>query len=570
MKKIIILLITAMVCFSLVLSGCGSSGDEEKVETESEKSAATEKVSEKSIYTETGTFPIVKEKIKLNFLSFSAPMIVDRETNEFTKYMEDKTNIEIGWELVPMDQQTEQVNLILASGDYPDVFYGLRINDTQEALYGVEQEVFVPLNELIDKYCPNVLKAFEDHGKLRGSITATDGNIYGIPSWNDCYHCTFGQKMWLNFTWMEKLGLSEPKTTDELYNVLYALVNNDPNGNNKKDEIGLIGATDGWYTNIDTYIMDSFILDSGMYDKKRQIVKDGKVMTIVNTPEYKEGLKFINKLYMEKLIYEGSFTQKSEMAKQLIANPDIAIVSGFAAGCNCSFIDAASNQERWRQYLTIAPVKGPGGKQYATYFDNWALLPGDFVISKECKYPEAAIRWADSMFTHEMSLIMQWGKKGEGWDDPEPGDVGIDGKPALHKILRPYSHEPQNYGFLNIGLIYNTNEYRFGEATDPDIDPLGPMGMEKLMFMETRDKYEPYKPTDCSVLPIVKLFASESDELQTINVELDKYIEESKIRFITGELSIENDWDEYVQNLDNIGLTKYIETYQKAYDRQYK
>jgi putative aldouronate transport system substrate-binding protein len=109
MKKIIILLITAMVCFSLVLSGCGSSGDEEKVETESEKSEETEKVSEESdsIYTETGTFPIVKEKIKLNFLSFSAPMIVDRETNEFTKYMEDKTNIEIGWELVPMDQQTE-------------------------------------------------------------------------------------------------------------------------------------------------------------------------------------------------------------------------------------------------------------------------------------------------------------------------------------------------------------------------------------------------------------------------------------------------------------------------------
>lgn len=572
MKRSFYLLLWVVICLSLIVNGCVNRKESEKDSAKTSDGTTAGRITEKtdSIYTEVGTFPIVKEKIKLKFLSYSSPMIIDRATNEFTKYMEEKTNIQIDWHLVPWEQQQEQVNLVLASGDYPDVLYGLRINDTQEALYGVEQKVFLPLNDMIEKYCPNILKAFEKHPQMRGAITATDGNIYGIPSWNDCYHCTYAQKMWLNFTWMQKLGLSVPTTTDEFYDVLKALVKNDPNGNNINDEIGLVGAIDGWHTNIDTFLMNSFILDSGMYDKKRMIVRDGKVITIVNTPEYREGLRFINKLYKEGLIYEGSFTQKSEMAKQLIANPDAPIVSGFAAGANISFIEAASNPERYRQYLTIAPLKGPGGKQYATYFENWALLPGDFVITKACKFPEAAIRWADSMFTHEMSLIMQWGKKGEGWDDPAAGEVGLDGKPALHRILRPYSHEPQNYGFQNLGLIYNPSEFRLGEATDPNVDLLEPMGFEKLLFEETKTKYEPYRPQDSSVLPIVKLLASEIQELQTISVELDKYIEEARIRFITGDMNLDDDWDRYIKNLDNIGLSKYIQTYQRAYDRQYK
>ena len=53
---------------------------------------------------------------------------------------------------------------------------------------------------------------------------------------------------------MDKLGLKMPETTEELREVLGAFVNDDPNGNGKKDEIGMLGATT-WNTMVEYALM---------------------------------------------------------------------------------------------------------------------------------------------------------------------------------------------------------------------------------------------------------------------------------------------------------------------------
>ena len=117
-----------------------------------------------------------------------------------------------------------------------------------------------------------------------------------------------------------------------------------------------------------------------------------------------------------------------------------------------------------------------------------------------------------------------------------------------------------------------TEEFRFGEAVDPNVDPFTAEGLEKLLRDETKNKYEPYVPkTDAlSVLPPIKFKANESQQIQTISVELANYVKESAVRFIMGDLNLDADWNKYVESLNNIGLEQYLETYQKAYDRQYK
>lgn len=87
------------------------------------------------------------------------------------------------------------------------------------------------------------------------AITAPDGNIYALPSINDCYHCSMAQKMWIYKPWLDKLGLDVPTTTDELYTVLKAFKDKDPNGNGKADEVPLTGAPrgSGWYSSIDAF-----------------------------------------------------------------------------------------------------------------------------------------------------------------------------------------------------------------------------------------------------------------------------------------------------------------------------
>jgi putative aldouronate transport system substrate-binding protein len=149
------------------------------------------------------------------------------------------------------------------------------------------------IDDKIDANMPNFKKFMEAQSSVKGSITATDGKIYGLPGWNDCYHCSNPQKMWINTMWLEKLGIKTPTTTEEFYQALKTFKQKVPKG------IPLIGSTDGWVANIDSFIMNSFIYDSGRNTREEErlylSVNDKKIDSAVNKPGYKDGLTYLNK-----------------------------------------------------------------------------------------------------------------------------------------------------------------------------------------------------------------------------------------------------------------------------------
>jgi len=570
MRKIIKTFVVSLFCLSFILAGCSNDkGTGNQAGNPNASTGGNVSADGENAVSEPGSYPIVKDKITLRVMVPQIPQVVDFNTNEFTKWYEERTNIHIEWEMVPPGNIKEKLNLVLASGDYPDIFLGLGVDDVIEAQYGVGQQVFRPLDDLIEKHMTTFKDVLQKHSALKGRITATDGNIYSLPSWNDCFHCSYAQKMWINKEWLDNLGLQIPTTTEEFYQVLKAFKEKDPNGNGKADEIPLAGATDGWYTPVDGFLMNSFILHPGMYNPLKMIVQDGKVMSIVNTPEYKEGLTYLNKLYAEGLIYQPSFTQKIDQLKSLAANEGSVILGAFPTGASVGVIDSATNQERYKQYVTVPPLKGPNGTRQAAFFQFDAAQSGEFLISSSSKYPEAAIRWADGLYEFETQSRMIMGPKDIGWSEPDQNAVGLDGEPALLKRLKPYTNEPQNDAWMHAGIEYAPSEWRLRGQVKSDADLFSPEGLEKLLYEETAKNYQPYTPENATVMPPVKLLVEENDELQTIRIELENYINESSIRFITGDLKLAADWDSYVQSLDNIGLKRFVEVNQKAYDRQY-
>ena len=64
------------------------------------------------------------------------------------------------------------------------------ISPTEQQKLG-KQGVYLPLNDLIDKYGLNIKKRMEEIPSYKKSVTAPDGNIYALPWINDCYHCQF-------------------------------------------------------------------------------------------------------------------------------------------------------------------------------------------------------------------------------------------------------------------------------------------------------------------------------------------------------------------------------------------
>lgn len=520
--------------------------------------------------TENNTFPITEEKVTLRVFAPSIPTIIDLATNKFTLWMEERTGVHIEWITAPQESAVEVLNMMLAGNDLPDVILGVQISPATEELYGTAEKMFLPLNDLIDKYAPNFKAIIEARPEVKAQITALDGNIYSLPSLQDCYHCSYSQKMWINHHWLEVLDLEPPTTTEEFYQMLVAFRDNDPNGNGIKDEIPLIGAkeNEGWYQSVTGFILNAFVYDSGVYNAvKDYLTADGKVDTSINKPGYREGLRYLNKLYSEGLIYPDSLTMKYDQVKAL-ALAEEELVGAAPAGHSAMFLDVVTNPERYRHYSALAPLIGPDGVRNVTHFPYFPVTTGEFVITEVNPYPEISIRWADDFYGHLTSMTRAWGEEGIGWRYAEEGEVGLDGvTPALFKTLIPFDEQAQNDNWSWLGIEYTDNEMWNGQnVTTPDMDLYSPEGFEKLLWVETEKKYEPYKSDQYFELPGLRMNSMDTDELTMLQVQLKNYIEESRARFIIGDLSLDNDWDSYLQNLSDLGLERYLELKQKAYD----
>ncbi|AEV30511.1 ABC-type sugar transport system, periplasmic component [Sphaerochaeta pleomorpha str. Grapes] len=529
------------------------------------------------VVTPVGTYPVVTKPVSLSFLTMQPVYIEDFTTNRFAQYLEDKTGVDIKWETIPRDAVKEKLNIILASGDYPDVFFGLGrqeqgIGASQEMTYGVQEGMFLPLNDLIDTYMPNLSKLLDERPGIRQFLTSPDGNIYSLPDFNECYHCTVSQKVWVYQPWLDALGLKMPTTTDEFYQMLVAFRDKDPNGNGKKDEIPYAGAISGWNNTPETFLLNSFIYSNLVASLDASpssaigFYRDGNtIRTMVNTPEYRDSLSYMAKLYREGLIYAASYTQNSDQLTQLVEGPKEPIVGVVAGGYGGMF--SIVGGERYQNFRLLAPLKGPSGAQYARFFTQEPVI-GNVVISKTCKNPEVVARLVDYLYSDEGTLMSNYGFEGEGWEWAKDGDVGLDGKKAIYKLLKAWNDmDPQNDCFVMLGVRENTSTIRNGEAVNPDVNLYSSEGLEALLYQKSAELYSPYAHPELEI-PTLRFLDDEETAFASKKVAYANYVRQSLVKFVTGAWSVDSDWNQYIQGLDKLDLNGILGINQKAYNRQ--
>ncbi|EPF28888.1 extracellular solute-binding protein [Treponema medium] len=561
MKKII-----SVVCVAALAACLFAMGGEEQ-------SAAAAKVK----YTPKGTYPIVTEPITVNIMVAQPPCVEDFNTNEFSKFMEKKTGVKVNWIMVPEQAASEKLPLTLAGGDLPDAFLGMGIGFKEETTYGAEEKLFMPLNKFYsDGTLPNLTKALEDFPGAMGFMTMTDGNIYSLPRLEVCYHCTNAAKMFVYKPFLDKLGLKVPETIDEFYKTLVAIRDNDPNGNGKKDEIPLAGSIIGWNDQVERFIINSFIycdldtnISAGAEGNTGYLMNGKKIDTAVNKPAYREALKFINKLYKEGLIYNGSFTQDSSQLTQLVESSAQPVVGFVAGGWRGQF--SSLSGERFLHFQAIAPLKGPKGVREAV---NFLSVPGTgaLVLSSKTPYAEAILRYFDYMYSTEGTLKQKYGNEGDAWAWASASDVGLDGKKAIWKQLKAWNDkDPQNVTFIQGQTIAETSAFRLGQAVDVSGDYYAPKNLEKVLYDETHNLYKPYADVKKEVPPL-KYTSEEIEKFSTIKQELANYIRQSAVKFMVGTMDINSDteWNNYLKNLDKLQLPAVLANMQGAYNRQYK
>ncbi|MBB6634866.1 extracellular solute-binding protein [Cohnella thailandensis] len=510
--------------------------------------------------------PAAAEPTKIKVFAVQEPNI-DLATNKFTLFAEEKFGIDFDFEAVPSDGAKEKRQISLASGDYPDAYiltaYIDQFSQADLLKYG-QQGVLVPLNDLIDQYAPNIKAALESNADFKAFSVAPDGNIYGLPSYAQCFHCSYPNKMWLNTTWLEKMNLEMPKTTDDFKKVLEAFKNDDPNGNGKKDEVPLSGSTEDYGVRIVPYLMNAFVYDD---DRNHLMLKDGKVSSSATTEEWKQGLAYIKSLYDEGLIDPGAFTQNSEAFKKIGENADVQILGAGAGMHPAIFVNIDKGNKYSKDYNAVPPLTGPNGVSYATH-DNGGVAPGaKFAItnkaSEEAKI--ALIKFIDYLFTPEGQTNAASGLEGIDWRKPTEGEVALgEGvTPLFAPIPAAEGEAPRNAGWSGMGHFYMTKEYRDSFVQGTDI--YDSTGYERRLYQASL-LYEGKEPKELFPIWALWLDPAETDEASMLQTNIRTYIDENTLQFITGNKSLDKDWDSYIKGLNGLKLDRYLEILQKSYD----
>ena len=178
-------------------------------------------------------YPILDKPTTFTIFSNFDNIVFDSDWAVF-KEAGDLTNVYLD-SMISLTNSNEQeaFNLMVASGSLADVICYVNGNELDKL---GRDGGLIPLNDLIDKYAPNIKKALEENTQFAKDAYSLDGNIYYIPKTQTL---KFTEFYWIRKDWLDKLGLEVPTTTEELHDVLYAFRNEDPNGNGIKDEIPL-------------------------------------------------------------------------------------------------------------------------------------------------------------------------------------------------------------------------------------------------------------------------------------------------------------------------------------------
>lgn len=503
-----------------------------------------------------GVFPITQEKSTLRVLIQNTAQVEDFATNEFTKWYEEKTNVHVEFELLPVVEGTTKLNLILSGGDYPEVVMNATALTQSQVMAYASQGIFIPITDLIEQHAVELQRIFsaEETAYLRPLLTYPDGHLYYMPDINQCYHCSMPMKMWIYQPWLDALGMSVPTTLEEYVEVLRAFRDKDPNGNGKKDEVPYATHKD----ENPGFLMNSFIYNDNALSLR---LYDGKVDTSINKDGWRQGLAFMHSLYEEGLIAPETFTQDWDQMKQLGENPDGALLGSASAMHTGMFSQFYGESGRWLEYVIVPPLVGLNGEQPTTRYSPYQASP-DTLITNKCENPALAVKWVDGMYENEAIMRSIFGRPDQEWIWAESGDIGINGEPALYKLLVPWAETVQNVTWAQAGPQARTNTFRMGETAKAE-DPL-----ETLLYQATK-KYEPFAPSYESVLPPLVFDDAQATELADIEKSIKDYVKEMCARFVMGDADIDTEWDAYVESLEGMKLSRLLEINQAAYDLKF-
>lgn len=544
MKRKTIAAVMAATLSLTTLVGCGGeaakdTGADSSKETETKTEETAEGAETEEVVAKENTLPIVDPgSLELTYAGVDSWYTPASYTQNLPVWeeVEKRTGIKINFDVMPPDQYDAAMQTRIAAGtDLPDILAIPPLWNGDVIKYA-EDGVILPLKDLIAENAPNITAMFEKYPVVKKLLTAPDGEIYNLAEVFVEGNEVAPKSLIVRKDWLDKLNLEVPETIDDWYNVMKAFKEQDPNGNGLADEVPLTINEGGAYT----YFASGFGLTAGVGEFYAD--EDGKVCSLYQSPEYKEFLAWLNKLYKEELM-DPQYATKDEAKVDAMVSKQLVGVSPHFLGVD----------ERWTalsggKYVMVKPPKGPNGEEPKLIKRGSTGM--QYGISKDCKDPVAAIRWIDYIWaSDEGQILTHFGIEGKSWEK------GEDGRPVFTDwtINNPDGLDMMS-AVRSLGAFPSLFDYQSKEF------------MSQLMTPESLEACEPLFPLMVEPYPTVLATADESSQLLMLQADMKTYTEEMVQKFVMGTESLDN-YDNFLAQLEGMGLSEVLSIKQTQYDR---
>lgn len=473
----------------------------------------------------------INENVTANVATFA--------DTEYAKAAEKQTGVKIEYQHPVIGQQTEQFNLLIASGELPDIIEHGWYEFPGGPGKAIEDGYIIPLNDYIDKYAPNFKKYLEENPDIDKAIKTDDGKYYVFPFIRGHEKLLLSAGPIVRTDLLSELGIESPVTYDDWYNMLkkfkeagveIPLSFNATNTNEIDQLLGVFGAELGYY------------------------LEDNKIKFGPFAPEFKETLQMLNKWFNEGLLDKNFTTTDSKIREANVLQGKVGATYGSGGGQLGKWIQALPADSKIKLGTTAYPVKTAGdkGAKFKSVSDSYTGYGA--AITTSCENPALAVKYIDYFYSEEGSRLANFGIEGKSFemvdgvptymDNIKKNAEGLSMSQAMAMYMRSYANGPfvQNVGYIE--QYYALDEQK-----------------EALVNWCKDNEYAiQFK------IPKILCTSDEASEMAEITNNVNTYRDNMILKFITGIESFDN-YDAFIEQMKKFGVERAIEIQQSAYKR---
>lgn len=424
---------------------------------------------------------------------------VKLENNPYISEIEKVANVKLEIEAPPINNYNDRLQIVMASGDYPDLVYIWQLDKNYEMW--ASDDILQPLDDKISKY-PNLMSNLT---KDMWEVTRTIGTkkIHGVPKANKVNR--WG--LLANQLWLDKLGLKAPTSTDELYEAAKAIATKDPDGNGKADTFAM--SPYGLWN--DQWLLAAFNLNNTKEVKDI----DGKYKGVREKAEgYYPYLTYMRKLYAEKLIDPEFFLNKvyNDLDKQL--QNRVAFTTQHDSNLVSSIIP--KDPEALKKFSFYPPLANQKGE---VINNVTPAVWGAWTITKGAKNVDGILKFLDWGNSKEGFILMNIGVKGVHYDEYD-----FDKKLLKRTQSQTDKTKVDLSSYTSISYAYNGLTAAIGDT-------------EEKAERYTNDLQRYLSKTKEVNIPSIKY--PKLDLFGADNPDLIKKREELETKYVTGDITLE-------------------------------